>query len=1129
MLESPRSGGLNPQTSIDALCEFINQSVERIESGDFGDSEAFLSRYLEHLAETIVKGQRSEMEALVKSCDIARQHTEKLRQHADGIEHTDLSDLFEFPFVLEEFALGACSDVTELEEFLREAGWEAPDVPAVHSDPSRVGNPESRSDYQADTAQTVEEPDTADVDVCRNVVNRSHTEIDDASGPGGISQPLHQLDDMQQDVVDVLRLELAEIIELRHENLAMLTASEPDERAQQLELQVEQIHRIASATDMVGLLGLSQAVMYVAENMRAMDVTTKPLGDEFHSLVLEWPVATLGYLQELFSERATTLLIQFLRRAEWPQPLDEGQLASIEQQLHHADIRLEDAGELGSDAFESIEDLSLEIPADVDRALLDSLLNELPELTAELSRSIQSMLDNRFMSDVDMARRLAHTIKGSCNTVGIRGMANMTHILEDILDATAAKNAIPDGELANAILDASDCLESMVEAVLGLSIPPAEAEQIQQTLLHWIRHIREHGVQEVSVLSAPPGAPSKASQGGIAIAGESPESPTESATDAELRIRSSLVDDMLRLAGESIISSGQVGAHVTQAQDTAAKISSHNHYLSNLVSELEQLVDVRGLTSKQRRADDQQMDELEMERYNELHTSTHRLVEAAMDSLQLTNLLSRDLAALQEVSDTQGKLVRDNQESVLKTRMVPVSTVVPRFQRCVRQAARATGKAARMEVKGAETLIDSTVLNDLVDPIMHILRNAVDHGIELPEDRTALDKDHEGCIQLVVAREGDHISVLVSDDGGGLDTAAILARAEENGLLSEQQGLSAEDINNLILVQGLSTSTEITQMSGRGVGMDIVNEKVRTMKGTLSISSEAGQGTAIAISLPVTLLSTHAMLLPVSSDLYAVSNFGVEEIRYVDQGDVTYLGDKLVMKSGGDFISAHYLNEKLGISREAEAVNDAHVGLIVRTAEGAKNVILAERVIDSRDLVVKPMGEYAPDVDGVVGATILGDGSVAPVIDLTELLLTNKHRRVIEHVPHTDAEGAFDTSLKALIVDDSYSARTTLEQLVGDMGFDVYSAKDGMEAVEILQETPPNILITDLEMPRMNGLDLTAHVRSNDKLQMLPIIMVTSRSTQKHRELASSAGVNEYITKPYNEDELLEMVEALVS
>jgi chemosensory pili system protein ChpA (sensor histidine kinase/response regulator) len=445
----------------------------------------------------------------------------------------------------------------------------------------------------------------------------------------------------------------------------------------------------------------------------------------------------------------------------------------------------------------------------------------------------------------------------------------------------------------------------------------------------------------------------------------------------------------------------------------------------------------------------------------------------------------------------------------------------------VRQASRSTGKDVALRCTGADTLMDSDVLGRLLDPLMHVLRNAVDHGIESQTERTKAGKNVTGEIRLEFQREGNHIIVRCADDGGGLDFDGIRAAARARDMLGDNEELTDQELTQLILRPNFSTRTQATQLSGRGIGLDAVNTQVTGLGGSLRLQSEAGQGCQVIMRLPLTLISTHALLVRVNSRVMAVATRGVEQILHPDTGELNHFGDQSTYRMADAVYPCISLARLLGLPGEQRTSDRGRCpGLLVQGDNGL-NVVLIDGVSESRELVIKSMGRHLPKIRGVAGATILGDGSVTPVLDLPELLREPSRRTVERPTKPGDITG-IDVNLPyALVVDDSLSARRSLAQFMSDSGFQVRTARDGLEAVKIMQTRQPDLLLVDLEMPRMNGLELTYHIRANDETRNLPVIMITSRSTDKHRRQAEAAGVTQYLTKPYAEDELMEHVYAV--
>jgi chemosensory pili system protein ChpA (sensor histidine kinase/response regulator) len=592
-----------------------------------------------------------------------------------------------------------------------------------------------------------------------------------------------------------------------------------------------------------------------------------------------------------------------------------------------------------------------------------------------------------------------------------------------------------------------------------------------------------------------------------------------------------LVDELLRQAGEAMILNGQLYDRLERTVQQMRSVRAQNAILQQMVLELEHLVNIRGITSPLlHRTMAGEFDPLEMEQYNELHTVSRRLFEAVTDTREMNQEVEFSLVTLNGLLTDQHKVQRENEETIMRTRMVPVNTIASRLQRSVRQTCRLTGKEAALVLSGGETLIDSNVLGNMVDPLMHLLRNAVDHGIEWPEERELIGKPKTGNIALDFTREGNTIVMRCRDDGAGMDFANIRHTALERGLIRDNQLLSEEELGRLTLQPGFSTRSQTTQVSGRGIGMGAVYNRVQELKGSLHIQSEANQGCQIELRLPVTLMSTHGLLVRAGEDVLAVSDRGVEQILYPGMGKPGQMGSKSTYQIGEEVFEATTLTALLHLPPDRRREQRiSYPALLVREESDRRRVVFVQEVVDSLALVVKNLGRYIPAIKGIVGATILGDGSVAPVLDLPDLL-RSPARGYAGPVAREEAVSTADmTAPVALVVDDSLSARRALADFVKDLGFEVRTAGDGLEAVAIIDHKVPDILLVDLEMPRMNGLELTSHVRSRDDAAHLPVIMITSRSTEKHRQSAAQAGVDAYLIKPFADDELASHIQQLTA
>jgi len=942
--------------------------------------------------------------------------------------------------------------------------------------------------------------------------------------------------DLGEDQLEILGLLSAELEDMENQQSELLALIKPvvgaDEKNILLSLASRHEH-LANVCGMVNLLGLQLYFGHIQNNFEYLAAQSAWV-DGVEGLLKSSLNLSRKYIATQLERQAGTLLLCNWVDESWPLAMPEDAHLMAGEALLNADM-----GELEDErpprkTVATAEDVTLYVPDDVNSELLDSLLQELPEQTAEMSAALQSCIKNKFMDDLDTARRIAHTLKGAANVVGIRGVANMTHQMEDILDILFKYNTVATGSLAEVLLATADCLEGMCETLLGQGDAPEDAVVVLQSILDWANHLDEGGkaALEKMATEAPVATP-VSKQEMNADSPAQPEaaskSPAKDKPEAEeeqrsLRISYSLIDELMRLAGEHTILSGQIQEHTGNAVKHMHGVKQRSQYLHNLTQELEQLVDVRRVGVGQRQDTSESFDPLEMEEYNELHTVTHRLVEAVNDVYEHMDSIERELQSLSDANVDQGRMNGQQQEVVMQTRMVPVQSVVPRLQRSVRQACRLAGKQIELEVEGANTLIDNDILSSLIDPIMHLLRNAVDHGIEDTQERADVGKPAEALIVLSFTRRGDQIVVICQDDGRGLDYARIQSKALERNLLQAGQEYSREELAHIILSPGFSTRDEVTQLSGRGVGMDVVSSEVMRLKGVLNVSSTPNTGTRFEIVLPTSLLAAHALLVKVAEQTFVVTSHGVNEVLFAGEGELQHLGDEMVYRSGEDLLKVTTLASLLNMPNTEININEHHVLMLVEENLGRKVAILIDEVVDSRDIVIKPLSNYFPKTSGVVGATILGDGSAVTVLDLPGLARTENQAYSSSTGEGGMGDSAAQSKVSILVVDDSLSTRRSLSQFVEDMGIAVETAKDGMEAVEAIRRNKPTLVLADMEMPRMNGLELTSHIRTQVETQNLPVIMITSRATDKHRQLAMEAGVTEYLNKPYSEEQLLQLI-----
>ncbi len=444
----------------------------------------------------------------------------------------------------------------------------------------------------------------------------------------------------------------------------------------------------------------------------------------------------------------------------------------------------------------------------------------------------------------------------------------------------------------------------------------------------------------------------------------------------------------------------------------------------------------------------------------------------------------------------------------------------------MRQAAQEAGKKAELTIEGGSGEIDRQVLERMLPPFEHMLRNAVVHGIELPEDRLARGKAETGQIVVRLQREGAEVVITVEDDGGGLDIGAIRDKARHMGLLRPEQSLTDEEALQLILEPGFSTAQRLTQQAGRGVGMDVVATEVKRLGGGLFIESWAGRGARFTIRLPFTLAITQALVVRVHDEIYALPVATVEGVARIPASEVrAHLAeDQPTFEYGGQLYRFQHLGGFLGSGPSVLPDSEAAVPVILVRAGEHSTALVTDELVGSREIVVKSVGPQVASVRGISGATILGDGRIVIILDMGALVRSEWRTRAAD----ASVRPTRDDRIFALVVDDSITVRRVTQRLLERNGMRVMTAKDGVEAMALLQEHTPDVILLDIEMPRMDGYEVASHVRNDARLADIPIIMITSRVGDKHRARAIELGVDDYLGKPYQESQLLDAIEPLV-
>ena len=884
------------------------------------------------------------------------------------------------------------------------------------------------------------------------------------------------------------------------------------------EVYITSVSRLSEAAGYMGLSGVQRICSCVLDNLRHLHENDQDARLLVRPFFVEWAKLLEAHLRAAGQHAPIEALLTHFGGGWVPLPLDEPALHELRAELSAATsigAALDENEQAAPEALVAA-DLDLAISADVDGALLDAFMHDSPPQAAEVTLSLQGWIASPENGGelLRNAKRAAHTLKGSANILGIRGVAKLAHRLEDILEICEVEGGAPSVTRAQALMAAADCLEQMVAAVAGEDTPPENALGVVELL----DAARSNDSSAIVRTQAP-----ALEMPGAAAAAPTPRAEPKATT----RVPTELLDSVIRMVGELTIKIGELDQELKSTAGHSRQLVDQDRSIQKRLFELENSVDIRGLAARHKlnaaQTAHSDFDSLEMDQYNEVQSIARALMEETTDARDIGVGLKDELAGLAGIVHQQQRLMRELQHLTSQTRMAPVETIVPRLHRNVRQTAAATNKQAQLVIVGQDILVDSDVLNQLLDPLLHILRNAVDHGLESPEEREYAGKPRGGTITLTVARRGQVVTVQVADDGRGLNLEQIRVKAIERGLLEPDAAPSDAEIARLTLLPGFSTRDAVTEISGRGVGLDVVATRLRSLSGSIDIRSELGRGLTIELRFQASMVATHALFVRDGGQVFGIASHAVRRA-------VPAVAVHLARENGALFahmddgkFPAHELATLTGLSPGAAPERR---NLVLVDSESGPLAILVDAVLDAGELVTRPAGRFMKRIPGVTGIGLLGNGSVIPLLDVAELA---RSPREMSLRAAAAARAQNIRRSRVLVVDDSMSVRRAVAALLEDQGYDVSMARDGLEAIKSMEVSRPDVLLTDLEMPNMNGLELSQHVRARAELANLTVIMITSRSMDKHRRQALAAGVNIYLTKPYTDHELLQHVASAVT
>jgi len=689
-------------------------------------------------------------------------------------------------------------------------------------------------------------------------------------------------------------------------------------------------------------------------------------------------------------------------------------------------------------------------------------------------------------SALEAVYRWIHTLKGIAHTVGYSSLATGAHQIEQKLDEVLRDQDESDSaEFGERLLHAMDRLRHLGRAPV---VAESEIRAVQNLLMGQATD------QQIETGEA---------TGGVG---------------STLRVPARRLDVLMNLVGELVINRTRMALQLESLADLRNSLRSSQDRLVSLVEGYRQRYEFRDIEPQTIGQTSSEVSlgfsGMEFDRYDDLNILSRSLIEISTDTSEIMVELERIFGSFGAETESFQKITNTLQTEITRIRMVPVSRLFRRLARPLRENARAEGKEVRLATFGGDVEIDRAVLEKLYGCLVHLVRNAVAHGIERVEDRRSAGKSDVGTVELTAFQEGDAVTITVRDDGQGLDSAKVLEAASALGLETDRN-----DVHQLIFRPGLSTRGQAGELAGRGFGLSAVHEIVSRLNGRTSVESEKGQGTTFSLTVPTTLAIHQALLVAVGDETFALPLSGIDEVTTIRASHIQQTPEGPLLVLRGEAIPFYVLAVLVGTSSIDEGEPREHPAVVVR-AGNRRVALMVNRILAREEIVLKPLGQVFRSHPFLSGAALAGDGSVNLVLELAGLLAQDYSSETATPTI-TLRESADGKRPSVLLVDDSLSVRRTAERLLENSGVEAVTARDGVEAVELLRRRRFDLVITDLEMPRLNGYELIATIRRNPETRDLPVVVLSSRTSEKHQRHAESVGATGYLTKPLSREDLL--------
>lgn len=771
--------------------------------------------------------------------------------------------------------------------------------------------------------------------------------------------------------------------------------------------------------------------------------------------------------------------------------------------------------ETATSPFESGKD-QRKIKDDVDRDLLPVFIDEAREIIPAVSEGVRRWKavpgDHSFVPEL---QRHLHTLKGSARMTGLMRLGELAHVLEARINALDEREHPPLKDFEE-IEDRVDRLSHSIERLTrGEDI-------VEETIQVPISAVFEHQKDKPAALAVIAAAAQEMAER-HALPPELREQRT-----ALLRVNADMIDRFVNEAGELSIARSRIEGEMGNFKHALVDLTDSISRMRSQLREIEIASEGQmQSTIKLKEEHGEQFDPLEFDRFSRMQELTRFLAESLGDVITLHQGLQKNIDETELAIHAQARLNRELQQGLMGVRLVPLGNLADRFYRVIRQTAKEIEKKANLELKGTRTELDRSVLEKITGPFEHLLRNAIAHGIETPEERVRVGKPEIGEISIEAVQRGNEVVLTIADDGAGLNYPRIREKAIEAKLLAPDVELPEAQLAQFIFMSGFSTATEVSHIAGRGVGMDVVKNEITSLGGRVEIASTWGRGTTFTITLPLTLAVTQAVMLRAGSTTFAVPSVMIEQVQEYKAQPYAELAAKgeLAWKD-----NRYPLRSLLPLLGEIDTATPARQIPVLLLKSGVQRAaIRVDEIIGNREVVVKIIGPQLSRLAGIAGATVLGNGQVVLILNPVQLVHREQPAFEVPHAMPVSPESVLVVEEKSgnplvLVVDDSLTVRKITSRMLTREGYEVATAKDGVDGLQQLQDLRPDLILLDVEMPRMDGFEFARNVRADERTRSIPIIMITSRTADKHRNHAAEIGVNEYMGKPYQEDQLLALI-----